>query len=486
MLSEKSIWISFNPNESVNCNQKNLGKSIKINSNLFSILIQELIVDPSHKSNMNKKLEILKQKEEIHGIKNYCLLQKSNNSNIINKLDLTSGCLEMFQKNQNGFERIYNTFDLGNEYKEIRVKIYGVYFSGFEFKIDYADVLTEIVNAPQNLFSLKKRSRNNSFYNDEKDIHFKTTLKKINRIQIDSKPEPQINSKIIFEECVDMKEIISTREVIKHEDQEKNKSMISSKQSELNNCAICIDTINIKKGVLDCDHKYCFECIENWTKETNKCPICKINSKLLRTFEGNKFISSNFLNDQDFQFENPREPIDEIIENADPFCYVCNTSENANFMLICDKCDTKCCHINCLDPPMRFIPEDEWYCDYCVRDHNLRYNNPIANIFSNLPKKKKIKRSVRKSRKRNIPQRKRNVSRKKRIQTKNKKRKESLDSFIINDRNINRGRRNKYRTESEDSFIVSEDDMVKNKPQKINRKKNLSKKSKNKSILDNL
>ena len=67
--------------------------------------------------------------------------------------------------------------------------------------------------------------------------------------------------------------------------------------------------------------------------------------------------------------------MDIIIQNADPFCYVCDQSGNENFMLICDKCDTKCAHINCLDPPMHFIPEDEWFCDFCVNKYSLSHKN---------------------------------------------------------------------------------------------------------------
>lgn len=67
--------------------------------------------------------------------------------------------------------------------------------------------------------------------------------------------------------------------------------------------------------------------------------------------------------------------------NADDFCYVCESGDNTNILLVCDQCVKSCCHIYCLNPPLEFIPEDEWYCDFCVSKFNLRPKNPIAGIL---------------------------------------------------------------------------------------------------------
>lgn len=50
-------------------------------------------------------------------------------------------------------------------------------------------------------------------------------------------------------------------------------------------------------------------------------------------------------------------------------------------MLVCDHCLTKCCHIFCLSPPLDHIPYEPWYCDFCIREHNLRATLPQANFF---------------------------------------------------------------------------------------------------------
>lgn len=41
-------------------------------------------------------------------------------------------------------------------------------------------------------------------------------------------------------------------------------------------------------------------------------------------------------------------------------------------LLICDHCSQKGCHLYCLKPKLRVVPDSPWYCDYCVRDFNLR------------------------------------------------------------------------------------------------------------------
>lgn len=50
-------------------------------------------------------------------------------------------------------------------------------------------------------------------------------------------------------------------------------------------------------------------------------------------------------------------------------------------MLVCDKCVRKCCHIYCLNPPLEFIPENEWLCDFCV-NKGFSSPNPTAGIFN--------------------------------------------------------------------------------------------------------
>mmetsp|Transcript_6467 Transcript_6467/g.10805 ORF Transcript_6467/g.10805 Transcript_6467/m.10805 type:complete len:202 (+) Transcript_6467:114-719(+) len=52
--------------------------------------------------------------------------------------------------------------------------------------------------------------------------------------------------------------------------------MSSGKESDRkDDCTICLGTLEGVLGILKCKHTYCFECIENWSKQENSCPLCK-------------------------------------------------------------------------------------------------------------------------------------------------------------------------------------------------------------------
>ena len=50
--------------------------------------------------------------------------------------------------------------------------------------------------------------------------------------------------------------------------------MVAAEPDEKENCSICLGEVE-NRGRISCDHKFCFECIHNWSKVTNICPICK-------------------------------------------------------------------------------------------------------------------------------------------------------------------------------------------------------------------
>jgi hypothetical protein len=44
------------------------------------------------------------------------------------------------------------------------------------------------------------------------------------------------------------------------------------------NCSICMESFHDKKRnvyLVNCNHYFCFECIDKWLKENKGCPICK-------------------------------------------------------------------------------------------------------------------------------------------------------------------------------------------------------------------
>lgn len=67
-----------------------------------------------------------------------------------------------------------------------------------------------------------------------------------------------------------------------YEDCSKNnkikKSKIKDNELLLSECAICLDNYNIgdKISILSCDHYYHTECLNEWLKKKEECPLCRI------------------------------------------------------------------------------------------------------------------------------------------------------------------------------------------------------------------
>lgn len=53
-------------------------------------------------------------------------------------------------------------------------------------------------------------------------------------------------------------------------------------------------------------------------------------------------------------------------------------STDMDNLLICDHCSQKGCHMYCLKPRLRELPDSPWYCDYCVREFHIGSLLPLA------------------------------------------------------------------------------------------------------------
>lgn len=54
----------------------------------------------------------------------------------------------------------------------------------------------------------------------------------------------------------------------------------------------------------------------------------------------------------------PRHPLD------DGGCFICKKNDKQDLILLCDGCDGEY-HTFCVKPPLRKIPDDEWFCNEC-------------------------------------------------------------------------------------------------------------------------
>ena len=46
----------------------------------------------------------------------------------------------------------------------------------------------------------------------------------------------------------------------------------------MNTCPICLQKIKFKK-TLPCSHKYCNECIKEWLRKNDSCPVCRCKTE---------------------------------------------------------------------------------------------------------------------------------------------------------------------------------------------------------------
>ena len=54
------------------------------------------------------------------------------------------------------------------------------------------------------------------------------------------------------------------------------------------NCVICMDDCSNEIGYLNCNHEFCFECINNWSINKKICPICKKKFDIIKIKKNKK------------------------------------------------------------------------------------------------------------------------------------------------------------------------------------------------------
>ncbi|CAH1176324.1 unnamed protein product [Phaedon cochleariae] len=139
-------------------------------------------------------------------------------------------------------------------------------------------------------------------------------------------------------------------------------SDVSDGQSE--KCPICLARFRSQEiGTPEsCDHTFCLECIQEWSKNMNTCPVDRQ--------EYNLILVRNTLNGKvckqiPITKPTPQNDVD-IIEDP-TYCEICGSCDNEDRMLLCDGCDLGF-HLYCLNPPLEDIPIGAWYCNDCSPD----------------------------------------------------------------------------------------------------------------------
>ncbi|XP_073745921.1 PHD and RING finger domain-containing protein 1 isoform X5 [Callorhinus ursinus] len=139
---------------------------------------------------------------------------------------------------------------------------------------------------------------------------------------------------------------------------EANGAFNSDDDSE--SCPICLNTFRDQAvGTPEnCAHYFCLDCIVEWSKNANSCPVDRTIFKCIciRARFGGKILKK-------IPVENARAGEGE--EEDPTFCEVCGRSDREDRLLLCDGCDAGY-HMECLDPPLGEVPVDEWFCPECA------------------------------------------------------------------------------------------------------------------------
>ena len=189
---------------------------------------------------------------------------------------------------------------------------------------------------------------------------------------LENKKENEKNNKNEEKKNNDLKEFfeefdteIKYHKIKKLKKNKENKELKISLDEE---CSICMNSIIDLANTDVCEHDFCKNCLLSWANKSTQCPICKKNfSKIFIYYKGKKieikfdkkkyipYISNN--NSESYYSLN-----DSIDDNP---CYVCNRFDDPNNMLICDKCDVKCCHYYC--DGLKKLPKknEKWFCSEC-------------------------------------------------------------------------------------------------------------------------
>lgn len=127
-------------------------------------------------------------------------------------------------------------------------------------------------------------------------------------------------------------------------------------------CSICLDLVSQKTRPSTCSHDFCLECILEWTRVSNICPLCKqvivqldkydCSNRLLKTIAVAAPANSGAAVEES-QFAE--------------VCYRCRQVRPGDdiLLIVCDQCNFNVVHYECLG--FQTVPTHDWFCDQCSK-----------------------------------------------------------------------------------------------------------------------
>ncbi|XP_041980354.1 PHD and RING finger domain-containing protein 1 [Aricia agestis] len=139
-----------------------------------------------------------------------------------------------------------------------------------------------------------------------------------------------------------------------------------SSEGNSDKCSICLLRFTDQETGTpeNCEHVFCFDCITEWSKNVNTCPVDRIAFKsiIVRACLGGRVLRTEEVN-----VTERRSPSIEYIEFQDlpTNCEICHSPESEETILLCDGCDLGY-HMACLTPPLTTVPIEQWFCPNCA------------------------------------------------------------------------------------------------------------------------
>jgi len=162
----------------------------------------------------------------------------------------------------------------------------------------------------------------------------------------------------------------------------KTSSNISENEERHNaDCPICLIefTDQLVGQPENCQHLFCLDCIKEWSKNVNSCPLDRkqFNNLKIKKDKDGQVIEELFIEDV--------WPAAEEFEEPPTFCQICNMCDREDVMLLCDGCDEGY-HIDCLTPSLDHVPIDDWYCPRCSMGRQPKQNQAAASVTQCSPR----------------------------------------------------------------------------------------------------
>lgn len=149
-----------------------------------------------------------------------------------------------------------------------------------------------------------------------------------------------------------------------------------SSDEDSETCPICLNSFHSQPVATpeSCDHYFCLDCILEWSKNANSCPVDRkvFNSIYLRTSLGGKVQKKITVQKPAKEGEEEQVDLGQLEETS---CEVCGGNDREDRLLLCDGCDAGY-HMECLTPPLDSVPVEEWFCPEC--EANNRHSRGSA------------------------------------------------------------------------------------------------------------